>query len=1043
MGSMPVEFGSIVPRNPGATPPANVGSMSGGSSWQSAAQRLSRTDLNPPAMPAYGGPRLSGVPEDDSLRSGSPYVPQAQSGLPGSPGLSSVGPFAGCMQGGLPTPSVLDGRYGGQDPSKKDELRRDRESLPKLIIDKSMDPATQMDRFDSWLTATSTAIATWSTEAERYWYEVVSGAKRAYTAWSQLTPMERALRGGTASRILGIALPLEVPLLEKVLRAELLKVLPEHVKREITLRRIVVSIDMVSYTMQTLLPSESHVRVQTLDVLEREMRAVRTFREANEQLRQWNYKYRVAQETFGVTPEPHRAYMSVKSMLNTLITSNMEFGMDWTSIVREIGLREGATTRKVELLVTRLEVELSQKAMEEGARKDAPQDRKTAGANAVGAEQYFDLTLDDSPVWEDEQANANLLKGGKDRGQPGGKGKKGKGKGQSDGKGKQPDGSGMKGKGKQKGKQPPSTCPHYMNGCCKKGNTCRDHHPRLPGKCFVCGSTEHRVSDCPYKPAPKAQGKAATAGDDGETPASRHVAAAVSVSYAGAMADAMELDDGKFYLFDSGATHVLLPMKMLEGDDKKRAAKIRLRLAAGKDTIGLVVDGEIYATGVSRCLLPAGRVCKLLGVTFVWDDLGPRLTARGSTRWLPVIWMQVRGGIPCVSHGDGNIVRQLLRDKDRKGPAKYAEWKELLQLPEEHELELREVPPPGLVDVDSDDGSSEEEVGDVNYFEAEYEFAAQLVEELCAPRSDQDLIEEKHFEMKQHIEQNHYPKRKDCQVCQEADGPVHIHKKVKQEEKGLYVLHADLTGPHKIATNSEGNDVSYGLIAVLRLQSADMTSTMLLPWVRTMATKNQAETFDNAKQIIAEIEGASLGGISYEKRVKRFHTDMGSEWLNNVFEKGMKEMNIPHTHTQGYSPQSNGTAERFVGLLKTIARRMLVGAELSDEYWPWALEHAALMLRMRTLSKTASMLPFGAPVVAKKVPTRERCMGSPWLRGKALEVHSGQPRSLVVGRGWQCHSWRGSYAGRHKRTVANESGCGPNWSVEEAFHSSRTRVLGA
>ena len=71
------------------------------------------------------------------------------------------------------------------------------------------------------------------------------------------------------------------------------------------------------------------------------------------------------------------------------------------------------------------------------------------------------------------------------------------------------------------------------------------------------------------------------------------MAAAASVSYAGAMADAMELDDGKFYLFDSGATHVLLPMKMLEGNDKKRAARIRLRLAAGKDTIGLVVDGEI------------------------------------------------------------------------------------------------------------------------------------------------------------------------------------------------------------------------------------------------------------------------------------------------------------------------------------------------------------------------------------------------------------------------------------------------------------------
>ena len=129
MGSMPAEFGSIVPRNFGAQPPLTFGSMSGGSSWQSAAQALSRTDLNPPAMPAYRGPRLRGVPEEDILCAGSPYVPQMQSGLPVSPGLSSAGPFAGCMQGGLPTPSVIDGRFGGQGLPKKGELRRDRESL--------------------------------------------------------------------------------------------------------------------------------------------------------------------------------------------------------------------------------------------------------------------------------------------------------------------------------------------------------------------------------------------------------------------------------------------------------------------------------------------------------------------------------------------------------------------------------------------------------------------------------------------------------------------------------------------------------------------------------------------------------------------------------------------------------------------------------------------------------------------------------------------------------------------------------------------------
>ena len=78
--------------------------------------------------------------------------------------------------------------------------------------------------------------------------------------------------------------------------------------------------------------------------------------------------------------------------------------------------------------------------------------------------EQFDLTQDDSPAWDDEYADMNLLKGGKGKDGPAkggprkgkGGGKQSKGSPRSGGQGKQPDGPGAKGKGK--GKQPMNTC---------------------------------------------------------------------------------------------------------------------------------------------------------------------------------------------------------------------------------------------------------------------------------------------------------------------------------------------------------------------------------------------------------------------------------------------------------------------------------------------------------------------------------------------------------------------------------------------------------
>jgi len=45
------------------------------------------------------------------------------------------------------------------------------------------------------------------------------------------------------------------------------------------------------------------------------------------------------------------------------------------------------------------------------------------------------------------------------------------------------------------------------------------------------------------------------------------------------------------------------------------------------------------------------------------------------------------------------------------------------------------------------------------------------------------------LDLEQHEREGRFPKRKDCAVCQQADGPVHKHRTVEEEDKGMHTLH--------------------------------------------------------------------------------------------------------------------------------------------------------------------------------------------------------------------------------------------------------------
>ena len=75
------------------------------------------------------------------------------------------------------------------------------------------------------------------------------------------------------------------------------------------------------------------------------------------------------------------------------------------------------------------------------------------------------------------------------------------------------------------------------------------------------------------------------------------------------------------------------------------------------------------------------------------------------------------------------------------------------------------------------------------------------------------------------------------------------------------------------------------------------------------------------------------------QRIVRIHTDKGTEFLGEVLQSDLRKRFVYHTHTVGYDPKANGTAECFVNIVKAMGRKLTLGADLREKHWPYALEH--------------------------------------------------------------------------------------------------------
>ncbi|SGY81088.1 BQ5605_C009g05455 [Microbotryum silenes-dioicae] len=128
-------------------------------------------------------------------------------------------------------------------------------------------------------------------------------------------------------------------------------------------------------------------------------------------------------------------------------------------------------------------------------------------------------------------------------------------------------------------------------------------------------------------------------------------------------------------------------------------------------------------------------------------------------------------------------------------------------------------------------------------------------------------------------------------------------------------------------------------------------------WTFPLKTKLAEEV---TRVWIAFRQGAEKNDWS---EIKRVRTDNGTEFTNKLIGADFQSQGILHETSAPYTPQQNGTVERFNGSLMAIIRAVLAASKLSWKYWSYALAYATFVanrvLHTKLEGKTAYEVFYG------------------------------------------------------------------------------------
>ena len=179
------------------------------------------------------------------------------------------------------------------------------------------------------------------------------------------------------------------------------------------------------------------------------------------------------------------------------------------------------------------------------------------------------------------------------------------------------------------------------------------------------------------------------------------------------------------------------------------------------------------------------------------------------------------------------------------------------------------------------------------------------------------------------LEKDEY-RTSDCTTCQERKATKQ--PKNNASPHGTHdceMIHSDISGPFEPSSNG-----------------ARYVVTMLDDYSkvnRAVCIVEKSRAFGYLQDFVTKIE-RQLGS-----KVRFIRSDGGGEYTSEYARSWYTKMGIIHQVSPRYTPELNGTAERFNRTLKEMAASMLSTASLDHAFWDYAVRYASAML-MKTSS---------------------------------------------------------------------------------------------
>ena len=160
----------------------------------------------------------------------------------------------------------------------------------------------------------------------------------------------------------------------------------------------------------------------------------------------------------------------------------------------------------------------------------------------------------------------------------------------------------------------------------------------------------------------------------------------------------------------------------------------------------------------------------------------------------------------------------------------------------------------------------------------------------------------------------------------------------KQPTKALERVHTDLSGPWKVAT--------CGRQCYYLLSFVDDSSRYV--WIYLL--KKKSEVFDSFQKWKTLVENQT------DRTIKILRSDNGGEFCSGAMEDFLDKHGIIHEHTNPYTPQENGAAERFNRTIQNKIQCLMQTSVFPASMWGEAA-HTACYLYNRTPHSV--LLPSG------------------------------------------------------------------------------------